>query len=89
MFFYAWLSQELLTSRPGNSVIVLDNATFHQRREALEAIEKAGHRVEFLPPESPDLNPIEKNERKQKVSDVSLDIRPMNFFQILIYDVLS
>jgi len=58
--FYAWLSQELLTSRPGNSVIVLDNATFHQRREALEAIEKAGHRVEFLPPESPDLNPIEK-----------------------------
>ena len=41
MFFYAWLSQELLTSRPGNSVIVLDNATFHQRHEALEAREKA------------------------------------------------
>jgi len=39
--FYAWLSQELLTSRPGNSVIVLDNATFHQRHEALEAREKA------------------------------------------------
>ena len=38
-------SPELLTSIPSNSVIVLDNATFHQRREALETIEKAGHRV--------------------------------------------
>ena len=28
--------------------------------EALEAIEKAGQRVEFLPPASPDLNPIGK-----------------------------
>ena len=28
--------------------------------DALAAIEKAGQRVEFLPPDSPDLNPIEK-----------------------------
>ena len=64
--FYAWLSQELLTSLPSNSVIVLDNATFHQRRDALEAIEKAGHIVEFLPPYSPDLNPIEKKWAQAK-----------------------
>ena len=64
--FQAWLSQELLTSIPSNSVIVLDNATFHQRREALEAIEKAGHIVEFLPPYSPDLNPIEKKWAQAK-----------------------
>ena len=64
--FQAWLSQELLTSIPSNSVIVLDNATFHQRRDALEAIEKAGHIVEFLPPYSPDLNPIEKKQAQAK-----------------------
>jgi len=38
----------------------ITSATFHKRNDALEAIEKAGHTVEFLPPYSPDLNPIEK-----------------------------
>ena len=56
----AGVSPELLTNLPSNSVIVLDHATFHQRRDALEAIERAGHIVEFLPPYSPDLNPIGK-----------------------------
>ena len=46
----AGVSPELLTSIPSNSVIGLDPATFHQRGEALGAIEKAGQRVEFLPP---------------------------------------
>ena len=44
--FEAGVSPELLTSIPSNSVIGLDHATFHQRGEALEAIEKAGQRVE-------------------------------------------
>ena len=56
----AGVSAELLTSIPSNSVIGLDPATFHQRGEALEAIEKAGQIVGFLPPASPDLNPIGK-----------------------------
>ena len=59
-YIYAGVSPELLTSIPSNSVIGLDHATFHQRGEALEAVEKAGQRVEFLPPDSPDLNPIGK-----------------------------
>ena len=57
---YAGVSSELLTSLPSNSVSGLDNATFHQRGDALAATEKAGQRVEFLPPSSPDLNPIGK-----------------------------
>ena len=32
----------------------------YKKSEALEAIEKAGQRVEFLPPASPDLHPIGK-----------------------------
>lgn len=58
--FYAWLTQQLLPNIPSNAVIVLDNATFHKRNDAIEAMELAGHIVEFLPPYSPDLNPIEK-----------------------------
>ena len=57
--FFAWLSQDLLPKLPTNSVIVMDNASFHKRDDALQLIEQAGHIPEFLPPYSPDLNPIE------------------------------
>ncbi len=51
--FYTWVSKELLTNTPNNSVIILNNDT-------LQAVEQAGHTVEFLPPYSPNLNPTEK-----------------------------
>ena len=44
---YAGVSPELSTGIPSNSVIGLDHAIFHQRGEALEAIEKAGQVVDF------------------------------------------
>jgi len=58
--FYAWLVQDLLPKLPKGSVIVMDNATFHKRKDIIEAIERHGSILEFLPPYSPDLNPIEK-----------------------------
>lgn len=64
--FYAWLTQELLPNIPNHAVIVLDNATFHKRNDALEAIRIHGHTAEFLPPYSPDLNPIEKKWAQAK-----------------------
>ena len=57
--FYAWLIHDLLPKVPSSSVIVMDNATFHKRKDMIEAIEEKGHTLEFLPPYSPDLNPIE------------------------------
>ena len=57
--FYAWLTQDLLPKTPPNSVIVMDNATFHKRNDMIEAIEDAGHTLLYLPPYSPDLTPIE------------------------------
>ena len=41
------------------SVVVLDNARAHYQEEALDLIEEKGASVLFLPPYSPDLNPIE------------------------------
>jgi len=38
----------------------LDNASFHKSKTSIELIKKAGCDVLFLPPYSPDLNPIEK-----------------------------
>lgn len=64
--FYQWLTRELLPKVPQNSVIVLDNATFHKRNDALLAVQKQGHTLEFLPAYSPDLNPIEKKWAQAK-----------------------
>ena len=38
----------------------MDNATFHKGKEMQETLEQEGHQLEYLPPYSPDLNPIEK-----------------------------
>ena len=64
--FYAWLVKELLPVLPDSSVIVMDNASFHKRNDMIEAIEQAGHQLEYLPPYSPDLNPIEKKWAQAK-----------------------
>ncbi len=57
--FNLWLEQDLLLKLPPGSVVVMDNATFHKRNDTREMIENAGHKLECLPPYSPDLNPIE------------------------------
>ena len=52
-------------------MIILDNAAFHKRTDIQNTLRHAGHTLEYLPPYSPDLNPIEhkwaqaKARRKQ------------------------
>ena len=58
--FHAWTEQDLLPKLPKDAVIVMDNATFHKRQDTQEMIEKEGFILEYLPPYSPDLNPIEQ-----------------------------
>lgn len=45
--------------KPGQ-VLILDNASFHRSEESKKLVEAAGCKLLFLPPYSPDLNPIEK-----------------------------
>ena len=54
-----WVKEELLPSLTEKSVIIFDNASFHKSPKIRQAIESAGHIMLFLPPYSPDLNPIE------------------------------
>ena len=42
-----------------NSVLVIDNARIHHNEEIIPIVEEFGGRVLFLPPYSPDFNPIE------------------------------
>lgn len=57
--FQCWVAQDLIPKLPTQSVVVMDNAAFHKKDATLEAILRAGHILEFLPPYSPQLNPIE------------------------------
>jgi transposase len=61
--FVDWLLAPKL--RPGD-VVVLDNLSSHKSARAVQRIEAAGARVRYLPPYSPDLNPIEKVFSKLK-----------------------
>jgi hypothetical protein len=64
--FTGWIEQDLLPKLPANSVLVMDNATFHKSQTMQETIKKAGHTLEYLPPYSPDLNHIEKKWAQAK-----------------------
>lgn len=55
----AWLRHLLCKELRPHSTLIFDNAAFHKKKD-LEAIaQENGHHVLFLPPYSPDLNPIE------------------------------
>lgn len=58
--FNTWIEIILIPELKSGQVIILDNASFHKSKTTIEMIEKAGCKVLFLPPYSPDLNPIEK-----------------------------
>jgi transposase len=53
------------TLEPGD-IVVIDNLSSHKGEDVREAIEAAGATVRFLPPYSPDFNPIEKAFAKLK-----------------------
>ena len=59
VFFEKWFETCLLPVLPKQSYVVMDNASFHRKNRLHALAEKAGHRVIFLPPYSPELNPIE------------------------------
>ena len=66
--FVAYARQVLAPAlRPGDTV-VMDNLQCHKRAEARRAVEAAGATVAFLPPYSPDLNPIELAFSKLKAT---------------------
>jgi len=64
--FLAWVKQGLVPALQRDDVVVLDNLATHKVAGVREAIDAAGARLEYLPPYSPDLNPIEPMWSKVK-----------------------
>jgi len=64
--FLAFIQQVLVPQlRPGD-IVVLDNLAAHKNHAVQEAIRSAGASIAFLPPYSPEFNPIEKAWAKLK-----------------------
>lgn len=57
--FLAYVQQQLVRTLRAGDIVVMDNLSAHKVAGVREAIEAVGARVAYLPPYSPDLNPIE------------------------------
>jgi len=64
--FQAYVEHILLPSLKSGDVVVLDNLSAHKNQKVRDLIESVGAELWFLPPYSPDLNPIEKMWSKIK-----------------------
>jgi len=64
--FKEYVRHFLAPSLKQGDTVVMDNLAAHKDRESMELIEARGARVKFLPPYSPDLNPIEMMWSKVK-----------------------
>ena len=58
-FFEGYVEQVLAPELKPGDIVVMDNYSVHKVMGALDAIAEKGATVLFLPPYSPDLNPIE------------------------------
>jgi transposase len=59
-WFEAYVAQGLVPELRHGDIVIMDNLSSHKRVSVRERIEAAGATLLFLPPYSPDFNPIEK-----------------------------
>jgi transposase len=64
--FRAYIEQILLPTLKPDDIVIIDNLGSHKGSGVREAIRSVGARLLFLPPYSPDLNPIEQVFAKMK-----------------------
>ena len=64
--FLGYVRQHLVPTLAAGDIVIMDNLSSHKRVGVREAIEAAGATLLFLPPYSPDLNPIENAFAKFK-----------------------
>ena len=64
--FLAYVEQFLVPTLNPGDIVVLDNLGSHKGKAVRQAIRGAGAKLLFLPPYSPDLNPIEQAFAKLK-----------------------
>jgi len=73
----AWMEKMLLPELKEPSLVIMDNAPFHNKPQMKEILESAGHSMLPLPKYSPDFNPIEQAfailKRRRQFSGLSIE----------------
>ena len=57
--FEVYIEKVLIKELKPTQIVIMDNISFHKTERIKELIESVGAKILFLPPYSPDLNPIE------------------------------
>ena len=57
--FNTWLDEQLCPHLDANSVVIMDNARIHKTEQTQALIQGCGASLLYLPPYSPDYNPVE------------------------------
>ena len=95
-FFEDWFVNSLLKIIPKGFTVILDNAKFHNKF-MLRKLARGKIRLLFLPPYSPDLNPIEKTWSNMKrfirsnsqnyktIEEQFMDILTFQLFNLIYY----
>ena len=86
-FFERWFTNSLLAEIPGGCTVIMDNAQFH-RKKLLRKLARGKALLLFLPPYSPDCNPIEKSwaNMKRYLRD---NLQNYKFVSDAIYDYFN
>lgn len=58
--FNQWIEEFLIPDLRPNQTVIMDNASFHKSQKTKELVESASCKLLYLPPYSPDFNPIEQ-----------------------------
>ena len=66
--FQAYIEQALVPTLRRGDVVIMDNLPARKAADVRQAIEAAGERLRYVPPYSPDFNPIENAFSKLKSS---------------------
>jgi transposase len=87
--FLAYVEQVLCPALKPGDVVVMDNLSSHKVAGVRQYIESAGAELLYLPPYSPDLNPIEKAWAKLKQCLRSAKARTKEALEQAITDALK
>ena len=87
--FERFVQEKLLPVLQPGQVVVWDNLAAHKRRQVREALEAHGCRVVFLPPYSPEFNPIEEAWSKLKALLRKMAARTVEALQAAIEEAVT
>jgi transposase len=87
--FLAYVQQVLVPALKPGDIVILDNLSSHKVVGVREAIEAAGAELRYLPPYSPDLNPIEQLFARLKALLRKIAARSVDALWTAIGDLLD